>query len=537
MNSRALMLALTLGLTAAVQAETLPDTVLASVDLRTTTGVTAVQAAWRYSDVRILPVEFPSADAQGQPTGAKAATFDYEPHAGGADFDDSRWPTIAPESLATRRGHGLLSFNWYRLRLTVPAKLGNFATRGTTLAFSTSLDDYAEVWVDGELPRATGQSGGSVVAGWNARTRLVIARNVQPGQTIQLAVFGINGPISAAPTNFIWMREARLEFTAATTTPLAVTPQEVNVTVERLDAALDSIVPANAKLFKLAEGFQFTEGPVWLGEGRLLFSDPNANRIYRYTEPGKLEVFREQSGYSGADIADYGQPGSNGLALDAQGRLTLNQHGNRRIVRLENDGHETVLAASYRGKRLNSPNDLVYASSGELYFTDPPFGLPKFADDPRRELEVFGVYRLHQGQTELLVSDLKGPNGIAFAPDEKTLYIGNWDPARKVVMRYAVRTDGSLDAGHVLYDMTSAPGEDAIDGIKVDAAGHLFVSGPGGIWILDAEGKHLGTLHTPKHAHNLAWGGDDGRTLYLTAQDRLYRIAVLIPGATTRTAR
>ena len=199
------------------------------------------------------------------------------------------------------------------------------------------------------------------------------------------------GPLSDPPTNYIWMRLAKLSFSrpdAATAGPIAVEPQEVNVHVERLDPSIDGIVPPNAKLYKLAEGFKFTEGPIWIRkDGHLLFSDPNANRIYAYDPQGAaLSVYREHSGYEGADIADYGQPGSNGLTVDRQGRLTINQHGNRRIVRLEADGSLTVLASSFHGKRLNSPNDLVYKSDGSLFFTDPPFGLPKFFEDPRKEL-------------------------------------------------------------------------------------------------------------------------------------------------------
>jgi gluconolactonase len=415
----------------------------------------------------------------------------------------------------------------------VPEQIDGTALAGTTAYFETSLDDYAEVWVDGELPRLTGQNGGSVVAGWNATNRLVIGRNVKPGQKIQLAVFGINGPISDPPTNFIWMRLAKLSFEKGQSVPLAVPSQEVNVRVVRLDPALDAIVPANPKIFKLAEGFQFTEGPVWSRDGGyLLFSDPNANRIYAY-EPkgGALSLFRPNSGYEGADIAEYGQPGSNGLTFDGKGRLTIDQHGNHRVVRVEDDGQLTVLADRYDGKRLNSPNDLVYKSDGAVYFTDPPFGLPKFYDDPRKELPYSGVYRSRGGKVTLLTRELKGPNGIAFSPDEKYLYVGNWDPAAKVVLRFPVKRDGTLGASSVFADLTQeVPGDEALDGIKVDKLGNLYLSAPDGLRIYSSAGKHLGTLIAPRPVHNFAWGGDDGRTLYLTARDRLYRIALLVEG-------
>lgn len=350
----------------------------ATVDLATKEGVKLVQGEWRYSDTKIVEVDFRAPGPDGQPTGAPIKTYDYTPHAGGVDFDDSRWERIDPTTLAGRRSTGRICFNWYRINITVPERIGSFDPSGSTAVFETALDDYAEVWVDGEMTRGLGQMGGSVIGGWNAPNRLIVGRNVKPGQKIQLAVFGINGPISNPPTNFIWMRYARLEFHSGSTEPVAMAPREVNVEVTRLDPAMDAIVGPNPKIFKLAEGFQFTEGPIWVRDGGyLLFSDPNTNTIYKYSKDGQLSVFRRPSGYSGADIAEYGQPGSNGLTLDPQGRLTINEHGNRRVTRLEKDGSVTVLADRYQGKRLNSPNDLVYRSDGTLYFTDPPFGLPK----------------------------------------------------------------------------------------------------------------------------------------------------------------
>lgn len=504
----------------------------AVIDLATPEGAGLVGGQWRYSDTKIIEVDFRAPDADGQPTGEPVKTYDYTPHAGGADYDDSAWPVIAPQTLQQRRGAGRLSFNWYRIRITIPERIGAFDPTGATVVFETALDDYAEVWVDGELTRHLGQSGGSVISGWNAANRLIVGRNVRPGQHIQLAIFGINGPLSNPPTNFIWMRYARLHFYPGSEVPLALTPAEVNVEVVRLDPAIDAIVGPNPKIFKLADGFQFTEGPVWVRDGGyLLFSDPNANTIYKYSAAGELSIFRRPSGYSGADLADYGQPGSNGLTLDAAGRLTLCEHGNHRISRIEHDGRVTVLADRYQGKRLNSPNDLVYRSDGALFFTDPPFGLPKFFDDPRRELPFSGIYVLRKGRLRVANSELRGPNGIAFSPDEQYLYVGNWDEQRKVVMRYEVLADGTLKNGRVFFDMTMAPGDDAIDGLKVDQKGNLYVSGPGGLWILSPSGTHLGTIRAPKHIHNMAWGDDDNRTLYLCARSSLYRMRLNIPGA------
>jgi gluconolactonase len=507
----------------------------ATIDLATTEGASLVNGQWRYSDVRIIETDFRAPGEDGQPGSTPVKTYDYTPHAGANDFDDSFWTAIAPEALSARRGAGRLSFNWYRINVTVPKRIGSFDPAGSTVVFDTSLDDYAEIWVNGELPRGVGQTGGTVVAGWNANNRVVIAHNARPGQKIQLAVFGINGPLSNPPTNYIWVRHARLEFYPERSVPFASTPREVNLEVQRIDSAIDEIVPANPKLYKLAEGFTFTEGPLWVPDGNyLLFSDPNENKIWKYTSDGELSLFREQSGYAGTDIAEYRQPGSNGLALDPQGRLTINQHGNRRVLRLERDDRETVLANRFEGKRLNSPNDLVYRSDGTLFFTDPPFGLPKFHDDPRRELPHFGVYSLRNGKLRLLSKELTGPNGIALSPDEKYLYVGNWDEKRKVVMRYEVQADGSVKNGRVFFDMTSAPGEDAIDGVKADARGNVYISGPGGLWVVSPEGKHLGTIITPMHPHNMAWGDTDRRTLYLTARNGLYRIRLNVPGAGLR---
>ncbi len=508
---------------------------LATIDLATAEGVQLVNAQWRYSDTKIVEVDFKAAGADGQPTGAPNKTYDYVPHAGGADFDDSRWEVLDPATLNKRRGNGRISFNWYRINITIPDRVGNWNTAGSTVVFETSLDDYAEIWVNGELPRELGQSGGSVVGGWNATNRLVIGRNVKPQQKIQLAIFGINGPISNPPTNYIWMRFAKLHFFPTGKLPFVVTPHEVNVEVERLDPAIDAIVPPNPKVHKLAEGFQFTEGPVWFRKGYLLFSDPNSNIIYKYVPSangnnGELTVFNDKSGYEGADIAAYGQPGSNGLTIDSEGRLTIDQHGNRRVIRMEKNGAVTVLAEKFKGKRLNSPNDLVYKSDGSLYFTDPPFGLPKFYEDPKKELEYSGVFRLRNGKLQLLNKDLLGPNGIAFSPDEKYLYVGNWDPKKKVVMRYEVSPDGMLKDGKVFYDLTNSPGEDAIDGVKVDQMGNVYVSGPGGLWIFSSEGKHLGTIKTSMHPHNFAWGEEDGKTLYLCARSGLYRMKLNISG-------
>jgi gluconolactonase len=497
----------------------------ALVDLRTNEGARLVRGTWRYHDVELLEVEGRGPGQDLKPSGAALRTHDYAPKAGAADFDDTAWEVIAPTALDARRGNGKLSFVWYRLNVTIPRRIGTFDPTGSTVAFEILIDDYAEVWVDGKLAPVLGDRGGAVVGGFNAPNRVVIAHDVKPGQRIQLAVFGMNGPVSASPANFIWVKSATLDF-------FRPAPPENVGEIERLDPAFDAIVPRSPRVERIASGFLFTEGPIWVRDGGyLLFSDPNDNRIYRWTPDGELSLYRTKSGYTGPDIAEYGQPGSNGLTLDREGRLTIDEHGNHRVTRLEKNGQLTVLADRYQGKRLNSPNDLVYRSDGALYFTDPPFGLPKFFDDPRKELPYSGVYRVADGEIRLLTTELAGPNGLAFSPDERFLYVDNWDAKKKVIMRYPITRDGGLGSGMVFLDITATePGEQAFDGLKVDRKGNVYVSAPGGVWVLSPTGRHLGTIKLPEQPANFAWGDEDGRTLYMTARTTVYRVRLEVPG-------
>ena len=503
----------------------------ATVDLRTKEGTQFVQGMWRYSDVKIVEVDANGPGPDLKPSGAPIRTYDYEPHAGSANFDDSRWQMLDPATLDARRAGGKVCFNWYRINVTLPDRVAGLAVSGSTVSFEIVIDDYAEIWVNGELPTVLGQSGGQVVKGWNAPNKVILTRNAQPNQKFEIAVFGFNGPVSKSPMNFIWVKSATLDFYKPGN---GTGIQPVETKIVRKDDALDAIVAPDTKIEKLAGGFLFTEGPVWVADGGyLLFSDPNNNLIYRWSENEGVSIYRTHSGYTGMDIGEYGQPGSNGLTLDGQGRLTINEHGNRRVTRLEKNGQLTVLADRYDGKRLNSPNDLVYRSDGTLYFTDPPFGLPKFFEDRRKELPFSGVYCLRNGELKVVSKSLSGPNGLAFSPDEKYLYVDNWDEKRKVILRYEVQADGSLTNETTFFDATAEPGEDAWDGLKVDIQGNVYGSGPGGLWILSPEGKHLGTISGSEHPHNLAWGGEDNRTLYLAAQTGLYRIRLNVPGTTT----
>jgi gluconolactonase len=515
--------------------ELLPGRPDAIVDLQTDAGAALVGGEWRYADAVVEEIEFVALAGPGAadplgPGKAPNRTYDVVPHAEGVDYDDSAWRVLAPAETQLRLASGRVCFNWYRIAVTIPERVGELDPTGSTVVFEVVIDDYAEVWVDGRLPLALALTGGQVVAGFNAPNRVVLTRDARPGQRFQIAVFGINGPISTSPRNYIWMRTATLDFYAPERARVGVpAPLEV----DRVDARLDELVPPDVTLERVAGGFEFTEGPVWARDGALLFSSPNTNTIYRWS-PGGVDVFRSKSGYTGVDIGRYHQPGSNGLTFDPQGRLTICQHGNRRVIRVNPHGDITVLADRYDGRRLNSPNDLVYRSDGTLFFTDPPFGLPGVFDDADKELPFSGVFSVdpRSGEVALVTDELEGPNGLAFSPDERYLYVGNWDPERKVVMRYELDAAGAVADARVLFDMTHADGEDAIDGLKVDVAGNLYVCGPGGIWVLSPLGEHLGTLRLPEIPHNLAWGDADGRTLYITALTSIYRLRLATKGAT-----
>jgi gluconolactonase len=514
--------------------ELLPGRPDAVVDLQTEDGVALVGGRWRYSDARVEEIEFvelagPGAEDPLGPGDVPNRTYDVVPHAEAADYDDSGWRELAPAETQLRLANGRVCFNWYRIALTIPEGVGDFDPSGSTVVFEVVVDDYAEVWVNGELPLVLGQTGGHVVGGFNAPNRVLLTRDARPGQTFTIAVFGINGPISVSPRNYIWMRTASLDFYAAERArPFEAAPLEV----ERTSPELDGLVAPDARLERVAGGFDFTEGPVWMHGAGLLFSSPNTNAIYRLDpDAGSVTVFRSKSGYRGTDIGRYEQPGSNGLTFDPDGRLIACQHGNRRVIRVNPHGDVSVIADSYEGRRLNSPNDVVCRSDGSVWFTDPPFGLPDVFDDPAKELEFSGVFRARDGELTLVTDELAGPNGIAFSPDERWLYVGNWDPERKVVMRYPLDEAGeAAGPGEVLHDMTPAAGEDAIDGLKVDRAGNLYVCGPGGVWVVSPEGERLGLLRLPENPHNLAWGGEDGCDLYVTALTSVYRVRLQVPG-------
>jgi gluconolactonase len=310
--------------------------------------------------------------------------------------------------------------------------------------------------------------------------------------------------------------------------------------IERLDPQLDTLLAQDVRLERLVGEFDWSEGPTWLkNEQSLVFSDVPQNTVYKWNEREGLSVYVLPSGYSHRDdIPRGGEPGSNGLTTDAQGRLVLAQHGDRRIARL-NPGDQlnpnktfTTIVDNYQGKKFNSPNDLVYDSKGNLYFTDPPYGLEKRLDDPKKELPFQGVFRVGvDGKLTLLVQDLKYPNGIALSPDEKTLYVAVSDPQNAIWMAYDLKEDGTVANGRVFANVTSmVPGNKGLpDGMKIDSKGNLWATGPGGVLIFNPQGKHLGTIRTGQATGNCAWG-DDGSTLYVMADMWLCRIRTKVKG-------
>ena len=338
---------LSISLTAQERRELAVGQADAIVDLRTHEGVKLVKTAWKYSDAKIVDATFNAPGPSKEdplllyPTGKKIRTQDVSPKAGAVDFNDSKWETLDPTTLEERRANGLASFNWYRLNITIPEKIGKVDPTGATIVFEVVVDDYSEIWVDGKLSKTFGQAGNGMVSGFNSRNRVFLTDNAQPGQTFQLAIFGINGPMADIPTNYIWIRSATLD--VYKTYPTSKDWEGLGKIVKTSDK-LDAIIDTDATIEKLADGFQFIEGPVWHPDNYLLFSDPNTNVIYKYDPSTKnVLVYFTKSGYTGLDIGEYHQPGSNGLTLDKNGRLFVCQHGNRQIIKHERKGPITVI--------------------------------------------------------------------------------------------------------------------------------------------------------------------------------------------------
>lgn len=299
--------------------------------------------------------------------------------------------------------------------------------------------------------------------------------------------------------------------------------------IVRLDPRFDKLIAPDAKLEKLTEGHIWTEGPVWnKQDGYLLYSDIPNNSIFKWQEGQGDALFLKPAGYTGTTPFTGKEPGTNGLTYNKEGLLVSCEHGDRRVAQLAADGKtKTTLADKYDGKRFNSPNDLVFKTNGDLYFTDPPYGLPKGADDPQRELDFCGVYRLGKdGKVTLLTKEITRPNGIALSPDEKKLYVASSDPDKAIWMVYDLKADGTLGTGKVFKDVTAwvKEGRKGLpDGLKVDKDGNLWATGPGGVIVFAPDGTHLGSIETGVPTANCAFG-EDGTTLYITANTALIRV-------------
>jgi len=293
--------------------------------------------------------------------------------------------------------------------------------------------------------------------------------------------------------------------------------------IVRLDPAFDALVPKDAQIEKLAGGFTFIEGPLWRPFGALWFSDVVGNVVRQWTPDGKVIEILRPGGYDGNSLPAGGYIGPNGSTAGENGSSVLCQHGNRRIVRVDRHMTITTIVDNFQGKKLNAPNDVVYRSDGSLFFSDPPYGLPLGDDDPMKELPFNAVFKFTNGKLDPIITDMTRPNGVAFSPDEKTLYVSNSDENRRVWNRYDMNPDGTVRNGSVFADVTQHEDAGLPDGMKLDARGNIFATGPGGVWVFTPEGRHLGTIKTPEQPANCAWG-DDWRSLYITACTGLYRV-------------
>jgi gluconolactonase len=398
--------------------------------------------------------------------------------------------------------------------------------RSFLLAIDSSVNREQPEWLDAGAP----PPGGLAISNEQLAAHRSADASAGCFMGVALALVLLFGLAMAVATLFFAIGSGSSLLAAEPARPADLLPTVGSI--ERLDPRLDVLVPRDAPIEVLASGFEWAEGPVWIADdrgglppGSLLFSDIPRNRVYRWHPRDGLGVFLEPSGFTGPSA--YGtERGSNGLTLDREGRLISCEHGDRRVSRLEPGGGKRTLADAWEGKRFNSPNDAVVHSSGAIYFTDPPYGLPRQMDDPRREIGFCGIYRLGpDGTVALLCRSMTRPNGLAFSPDEKLLYVAQSDPKAPLWMAFAVAADGTLDQGRVFFDATrlAETRKGLPDGLKVDPAGNLFATGPGGVLIIAADGTHLGTILTGQATANCAFG-EGGRTLFITADSLLCRV-------------
>jgi len=476
-----------------------PDAV---VDLRTTHGAALVGGVWRYRDADLVAIDSPSVGPDLVPSGPPVRTLDVAPHAEGADHDDSGWEVLAPPAVEARRGRGRVCAAWYRIAVTLPERVGGFAVAGSTVVFEVVVDDYAEVWVDGRLPTAPGQVGGGVVGGFNVPNRVVVASDAVPGRRIVLAVFAMNGPVSASPRNALWIRSATLDLYRAGRARVA---RDVPAAVTRTGPAVDTLLPPGAVAEQVAEGFDAIAGLVVAPDGAVLVSAGGAHAVHRWTPDGQIGVARAKGGAAG-------------LALDAAGRLTVCEPDAGRVVRVEPHGNLTILASD-----LDAPRHLAHGAGGVLWIggrglhrvdaaapAAAAAGAGTGADAPWQPVGPFAP-------TVRVAAEPGDVAALAADPGGGALHAAEGDR----VLRFAVDGAGRLG------DPETAWREDGSVTALLAAGDAVAVGVPSGVRLRAPHGAELGAVRLPAPAVALARGGG---ALFAATDTALYRIGPR-PGA------
>lgn len=459
---------------------------VAVVDLMNVAAADSVSVAWHFVDASIIEIDSNDPGPDLRPTGPAVRSHDVSPRPRTPGWDDAAWTPVDPPSLSVRRGHGHFALGWFRTSITLPARIGETDTRGTTVVFEIVADDYSEVWVDGRLSASPGDAGGGPVSGFNAPNRVVLTRSAEPGHTYDIAVLAMNAPLSVSPPNFLWVRSAVLDVYRPATTD--------RTEVERI-----------------ATGFSALAGMVWTGSA-LLFCDARANTIHRYDpREERIGVWRSHSGYAGADIGRYSEPGASALAVDANERVLITELGNRRLVRIERTAATTVLADRFEDAPLEGLRDVVL-DAHETVWTAGSRGVLRVAAD---------------GTVALVSHELIAPTALAISADGGALFVADGAPDHAVVLRHPILPDGSLGPSTVALDLRSTTREEALRDLLLDARGNLYVAGASGVTIA-SEGRVLRAIPVDEPVLGLAWGEDAG-TLFIAGRTSLYRATVAEP--------
>jgi len=499
----------------------LPDAI---VDLQTEAGAARVGVTWRWSDTRVVTVRDVAVGADLGPSGPPVRTLDILPHAQSPAYDDSDWEVLAAADTYRRLGGGRVSFLWYRFAITLPAAVDGVPVQGCTAVLEMTVDDYAEVWVDGELPRALGDVGGGVVAGFNAPSRVVLTRAAHAGQQFSVAVFAFNGPVSASPRNYVWVRTATLSlFTAER----ARVGQDAALRVHDF-GGLSATIGLTAALERLATGFTAPRAALW-DAGGVLVSTPATGALYRWSAAGRVTLVRVTNGVPGAPAGHLREPGTGGLALDPQQRLLLCQRGHGRVLRVNAHGDTTVVLDCCDGLPLAPPWDVCARADGTVYVSAP--GTVEPGDRGPRARGggpplATGVLGVGAAGAFVVDADMAAPHGLALSPDGRTLYAADGLAPR--VMCWPLDSDGRARApGRYLVDLSGLHDDGhagGVEGLAVDSAGTVLACTSAGLWVLAPDGRPLGLLDLPEQPRGVTLGGDDGRTAFVTAGSSLYRL-------------